>query len=62
MEDDDSEDEDEVLEEENDGWEQGEEEEDKEEQNPFQKDDVDVTNFLHVINRSVTPPLPHESL
>jgi len=54
--------EDEVLEEENDGWEKGEDEEDKvEEENPFQKDNVDVTNFLHLLNRNVTPPLSHQS-
>ncbi len=55
----DHEDEDEVFEEENDGWQEGEDEEDnEEEQNPIQKDNVDVTNFLHLLNRSVTPPLP----
>ena len=52
----DDEDEEEVLEEDN-GW--GEEEEEEEEsQHPFQQDLVDVTNFLHLLNRSVTPPLP----
>ena len=30
----------------------------EEEQNPFQKDNVDVTNFLDLLNRIVTPPLP----
>ncbi len=58
----DDEDEDEVLEEDN-GWgqEEEEEEEEEEEQHPFQKDHVDVTNFLHLLNRSVTPPLSPES-
>ncbi len=50
------------MEEEDDGWVQEEEEEDKEEeQNPFPKDNVDVTNFLHLLNRNVTPPLSHQS-
>ncbi len=49
----------EVLEEDN-GWGQ-EEEEEEEEQHPFQQDHVDVTNFLHLLNRSVTPHLPPES-
>ena len=55
----DDEDEDEVFEEENDGWEEGEDEEDNdvERQNPFQKDN-NVTNFLDLFNRNVTPPLP----
>jgi hypothetical protein len=55
----DDEDEDEVLEEVN-GWGQWEEEE-EEEQHPFQQDHVDVTNFLHLLNRSATHPLPPES-
>jgi hypothetical protein len=55
----DDEDEDEVLEEVN-GWGQWEEEE-EEEQHPFQQDHVDVTNFLHLLNRSVAHPLPPES-
>ena len=56
----DDEDEDEVLEEEN-GVGQEEEEEEEEKQHPFQEDHVDVTNFLDLLNRSVTPPLPPES-
>jgi hypothetical protein len=44
------------------GWGQEEEEEEEEEkQRPFQEDHVDVTNWLDLLNRSVTPPLPHES-
>ena len=50
----DDEEDDEVLEEEDDGWEQEEEEEEEEEQNPFQKDHVDVTNFLYLFNRRVS--------
>ena len=38
-----------------------EEEEEEEQQHPFQEDHVDVTNFLHRLNRSVTPPLRPES-
>ncbi len=41
------------------GW--GQEEEEEEEEHPFQQDHVDVTNFLHLLNRSVTLPLPPES-
>ena len=51
----DDEDEDKVLEEDNGS---GLEEEEEEQQDPLQEDHVDVTNLLHVINRSVTPPLP----
>ena len=49
----DDDDEDEVLEE--------EEEEEEEEQHPFQEDHVDVTNWLDLLDRSITPPLPRES-
>jgi hypothetical protein len=28
---------------------------------PFQEAHVDVTNWLHLLNRSVTPPLPRKS-
>ena len=52
----DDEDEDEVLEEDN-GWGQAEEEE-EDQQHPFQQDHVDFTNFLHLLNRRVTPPFP----
>jgi hypothetical protein len=38
-----------------------EEEEEEEQQHPFQKDHVDFTNFLHLLNRRVTPPLPSDS-
>jgi NADH dehydrogenase FAD-containing subunit len=38
-----------------------EEEEEEEQQHPFQKDLVDVTNFLHLFNRRVTPPIPSDS-
>ena len=44
-----------------DGWGQEEDEEDDEEQNLCQKDNVDVTNFLHLIHKNMTPPLPHQS-
>jgi len=54
----DEEDEDEVLEDNRSG---PEEEEEEEKQQPFQQDHVDVTNFLHLLNRSVTPPLPPDS-
>jgi hypothetical protein len=54
----DDEDEDKVLEEDNGSGQ--EEEEEEEEQNPFQEDHVDVTNLLHLFDRSVTPPLPPE--
>jgi hypothetical protein len=55
----DDEDEDEVLEEDN-GWGQQEEEEEEEEEHPFQTDHVDVTNFLDLLNSSVTNHLPPE--
>ena len=64
----DDEDEDEVLE--DNGWGQEEdddeeEEEEEEQQHPFQEDHVDVmidvTNWMDLLNRSVTPPLPRES-
>ena len=51
----DDEDEDKVLEEDNGS---GLEEEEEEEQDPLQEDHVDVTNLLHVLNRSLTPLLP----
>ncbi len=38
-----------------------EEEEEEEDQHPFQEDHVDVTNWLDLHNRSITPPLPRES-
>ena len=38
-----------------------EEEEEEEQQDPFQQDHVEVTDLLHLLNRSVTPPLPPES-
>ena len=57
----DDEDEDEVLEEDN-GWGQDEDEDEEEDQqHPFQQDHDDVTNFLDLLNRSLTPPLPPES-
>ncbi len=37
---------------------QGQEEEEEEQQHPFQQDHDDVTNFLDLLNRSVTPPFP----
>ncbi len=52
----DDEDEDKVLEEDNGSGQEEEEEEDQ--QHPFQSDHVDVTIFLHLLNRSVTPPSP----
>jgi hypothetical protein len=52
----DDEDEDKVLEEDNGSGQEEEEEEDQ--QDPLQEDHVDVTNLLHLLNRSVTPPLP----
>ena len=55
---DDDEDEDEVLEDNRSGTEDDEEED---QQDPFLEDHVDVTNFLHLLNRSVTLPLPPES-
>jgi hypothetical protein len=39
----------------------GSEEEEEEKQDPFQQDHVEVTDLLHLLNRSVTPPLPPES-
>jgi hypothetical protein len=48
----DDEDEDKVLEEDN-----GSGQEEEEDQRPFQEDHVDVTNFLHLLNRIVTTPL-----
>ncbi len=48
-----------VLEEDNGSGQEKEEEE--EQQHPLQQDHVDVTNFLHLLNRSVTPPLPPDS-
>jgi hypothetical protein len=54
----DDEDEDKVLEEDNGSV---QEEEEEEQQHPFQEDHVDVTNLFHLLNRSVTPPLPLES-
>jgi hypothetical protein len=39
----------------------GPEEEEEEQQDPFQQDHVEVTDFLHLLNRSVTPPLPPDS-
>ena len=38
-----------------------EDEDEDEEQNPFQQDHVDVTNVLHLLNRTVTPPLSPQS-
>ncbi len=56
----DDEDEDEALE--DNGWgqedEEEEEEEEEEQQHPFQEENVDVTNWLDLLNRSVTPPSP----
>jgi len=43
------------------GWGPEEEEEEEEEQRPFQEDHVDVTHWLDLLNRSVTPPLRPES-
>jgi hypothetical protein len=40
-------------------------EEEEEQQHPFQKDHVDVTNFLDLLNRNVTPhlsPNPSDTL
>jgi hypothetical protein len=48
---DDDEDEDEVLEDNRSGTEDDEEED---QQDPFLEDHVDVTNFLHLLNRRVT--------
>ncbi len=51
-------DQDKILEEDDGSGQDEEEEEDQ--QDPFQEDHVDVTNLLHLLNRSVTPPLsPH---
>ena len=52
------EDEESVGEEEEDNGSGMEEEEEEEQQDPLQEDHVDVTNLLHVLNRSVTPPHP----
>jgi hypothetical protein len=52
----DDEDEDKILEEDDGSGQEEEEEEDQ--QDPLQEDHVDVTNLLHLLNRSVTPPLP----
>jgi len=52
----DDEDEDKILEEDNGSGQEEEEEEDQ--QDPLQEDHVDVTNLLHLLNRSVTPTLP----
>jgi hypothetical protein len=57
---DDIHDEDEFLEDNGCGQEE-EEEEEEEDQHPFQEDHVDVTNWLDLLNRSITPPLPRES-
>ena len=38
-----------------------EEEEEEEDQHSFQEDHVDVTNWLDLLDRSITPPLPRES-
>jgi hypothetical protein len=38
-----------------------EEEEEEEQQDPFQQDHVEVTDLIHLLNRSVTPPLPPDS-
>jgi hypothetical protein len=38
-----------------------EEEEEEEEKHPFQEEHVDVTNWLDLLDRSMTPPLPSES-
>ena len=55
----DDKDEDKVLEEDNGSG--LEEEEEEEQQDPLQEDHVDVTNFQHLLNRNVTPPLRPES-
>jgi hypothetical protein len=55
---DDDEHDDEVLEDNRSG---PEEEEEEEQQDPFKQDHVEVTYFLHLLNRSVTPPLPPDS-
>ncbi len=57
----DDEDEDEDLEDNGWGKEEEEEEEEEEQQHPFQEDHVDFTNWLDLLNRTVTPPLPRES-
>jgi hypothetical protein len=38
-----------------------EEEEEEEQEEPFQQDHVEVTDLLHLLNRSVTPPLSPDS-
>ncbi len=55
---DDDEHDNEVLEENRSG---PEEEEEEEQQDPFQQDHVEVTDLFHLLNRSVTPPLPPKS-
>ena len=55
---DDDEHDNEVLEENRSG---PEEEEEEEQQDPFQLDHVEVTDLLHLLNRSVTPPLSPDS-
>ena len=55
---DDDEHDNEVLEENRSG---PEEEEEEEQQDPFQQDHVEVTDLLHLLNRSVTPPRPPDS-
>ncbi len=52
---DDDEHDNEVLEENRSG---PEEEEEEEQEDPFQQDHVEVTDLLHLLNRSVTPPPP----
>ncbi len=57
----DDEDEDQVLDEDNgcgQEEEEVEEEEEEEEEHPFQEDHVDVTNWLDLLNRNVTPSPP----
>jgi hypothetical protein len=39
----------------------GPDEEQEEQQDPFQKDHVEVTDLMHPLNRNVTPPLPPDS-
>ncbi len=55
---DDDEHDDEVLE---DNRSEPEEEEEEEQQDLSQEDHVEVTDLLHLLNRSVTPPLPSDS-
>jgi hypothetical protein len=49
-------DEDEALE--DNGWGKEEEEEEEEDEEQYQEDHVDVTNWMDLLNRSVTPPSP----